>query len=431
MPDFIASALGIKAEAVPPFLDPNLSDDQLLSGVSFASSGSGFDDLTTLAFKAIPVSKQIKLFRDYTRRIKGIVGEGKAKKIISGSLVVISAGTNDFIFNFYDIPTRRLEFTVGGYQDFLLDRLRSFVKELYELGCRKVIIAGLPPIGCLPVQMTLKFEHPLYRKCLEDQNSDAQSYNLKLSNLIGQWQPSLPCSKIIFADIYQPMIDMIDHPHEYAYCNITNFPSTILIFGDSTVDTGNNNYIKTLAKGNYLPYGQDFPGHIPTGRFSNGKLVPDFIASALGIKSEAVPPFLDPNLSDDQLLSGVSFASGGSGFDDLTTLASKAITVSKQIKLFRDYIRRIKGIVGEEKAKKIISGSLVVISAGFVETKRGCCGSGLIETAYLCNPTTPTCGNPSQFIFWDSIHPTQSVYQFLTQYLEIEILPKLLVHQSR
>ncbi|KAI9157005.1 hypothetical protein LWI28_015382 [Acer negundo] len=150
-----------------------------------------------------------------------------------------------------------------------------------------------------------------------------------------------------------------------AYCNSIKFPSTILIFGDSTVDTCNNNYIKTLAIGNYLPYGQDFPGHIPTGRFSNGKLLPDFIASALGIKAEAeaVPPFLDPNLSDDQLLSGVSFASSGSGFDDLTTLAFNAIPVSKQIKLFIDYIRRIKGIVGEGKAKKIISGSLVVISA--------------------------------------------------------------------
>ncbi|KAH7547848.1 hypothetical protein JRO89_XS14G0025800 [Xanthoceras sorbifolium] len=196
--------------------------------------------------------------------------------------------------------------------------------------------------------------------------------------------------------------------------NSIKLPSTIPIFGDSTVDTSNNNYIKTLAKGNYLPYGQDFPGPIPTGRFSNGKLVPDFIASALGIK-ETVPPFLDPDLSDDELLSDVSFASGGSGLDDLTTVASKAIPISKQIKLFRDYIRRIKGIVGEEKAKKIIS--------GIVETKRGCCGSGLIEIVYLCNPTTPTYGKPSQFLFWDSIHPTQSAYKFLTDYMEMEILP--------
>lgn len=122
--------------------------------------------------------------------------------------------------------------------------------------------------------------------------------------------------------------------------------SSILVFGDSTVDTGNNNYIKTLAKGNHLPYGKDFPGHIPTGRFSNGKLVIDFLASALKLK-DTVPPFLDPNLSNEELLSGVSFASGGSGFDDLTTIVSGAISVSKQIEYFEDYVAKIKGIVGE------------------------------------------------------------------------------------
>ncbi|KAK3232549.1 hypothetical protein Dsin_004430 [Dipteronia sinensis] len=102
--------------------------------------------------------------------------------------------------------------------------------------------------------------------------------------------------------------------------NSTKLPSTILIFGDSTMDTGNNNYINTILKGNHPPYGQNFPGHIPTSRFSDGELVPDFIASTLQIK-EAVPPFLQQNFSDDELLSGVAFASARSGWDDLTTLA--------------------------------------------------------------------------------------------------------------
>lgn len=139
---------------------------------------------------------------------------------------------------------------------------------------------------------------------------------------------------------------------------------TILVFGDSTVDTGNNNYIQTVFKGNFLPYGEDFPGKIPTGRFSDGKLVPDFLAKFLGIK-DTVPPFLDPTLSENELVSGVCFASAGSGFDDLTSAVSKVIPVSKQIDLFRDYIRRVKEIVGdEEKVKKIISSALIVISAG-------------------------------------------------------------------
>lgn len=151
-------------------------------------------------------------------------------------------------------------------------------------------------------------------------------------------------------------------------CFATKLPTSpkfavILIFGDSTVDTGNNNYISTLFKGNHYPYGQDYTDRLPTGRFFNGKLVPDFIASALSIK-ESVPPFLDPHLSDDELCTGVSFASAGSGYDDLTTVASGVIPVSKQIEYFKQYVVRLKGIVGEEDAKKIVNGALVVLSAG-------------------------------------------------------------------
>ena len=151
-------------------------------------------------------------------------------------------------------------------------------------------------------------------------------------------------------------------------CNLTraatlpNFTS-ILIFGDSTVDTGNNNFINTFFKGNHLPYGQNVTSHIPTGRFSNGKLIPDFVASFLGIK-QTVPPSLDPNLSDDDLRTGVSFASAGSGYDVLTTVVTNVIPVSKQLDQFKSYKANLSRIVGNTEAKNIIQKSLVVISAG-------------------------------------------------------------------
>ncbi|KAJ0851985.1 putative triacylglycerol lipase [Helianthus annuus] len=53
--------------------------------------------------------------------------------------------------------------------------------------------------------------------------------------------------------------------------------SAVFVFGDSFVDQGNNNYINTLGKGNFLPYGKDFQGGKPTGRFSNGKTLPDLL----------------------------------------------------------------------------------------------------------------------------------------------------------
>lgn len=52
-------------------------------------------------------------------------------------------------------------------------------------------------------------------------------------------------------------------------------PTSLFIFGDSFFDSGNNNYINTTAKANYYPYGETFFKY-PTGRFSDGRLLPDF-----------------------------------------------------------------------------------------------------------------------------------------------------------
>ncbi|XWS38989.1 hypothetical protein CRYUN_Cryun18bG0011400 [Craigia yunnanensis] len=277
VPDFLASFLGIK-ESVPPFLEPNLSDDELRTGISFASAGSGYDDLTTMLSNVMPVSKQVELFKSYIDKLKVIVGEEEAKNITGEALVVISAGTNDLVFDFFDIPMRRLEFDFRGYQDFLQQRIEDFVKELYDLGCRKIVVVGLPPIGCLPIQMTANLQNPNDRTCLEDQNSDSRSYNKKLEKLLHEIQAKLPMSKIVYADIYKSLIDMINHPTKY----------------------------------------------------------------------------------------------------------------------------------------------------GFVETNRGCCGTGLLEASFLCNPITPICSKPSEFLFWDSIHPTQEAYQYIAKHLEKDVIPQLL-----
>lgn len=69
--------------------------------------------------------------------------------------------------------------------------------------------------------------------------------------------------------------------------------SAFFVFGDSTVDAGNNNYIQTISRSNFPPYGKDLPDHIATGRFTNGKLVTDFLCKYY---PQLVRQFLDmPN----------------------------------------------------------------------------------------------------------------------------------------
>ncbi|KAJ6379129.1 hypothetical protein OIU76_015858 [Salix suchowensis] len=194
----------------------SLTDDDIRTGVCFASAGSGYDDMTTAATGAIPLDEQLELFKSYITRLKGIVGEEEARKILGGALIIVSSGTNDLVYNYYDIPTRRYQFnTVSGYHDFLLNSLRSFVQELYNHGGRLMAIAGLPPIGCLPVQIVTRYGSSGTPACLEDQNLDCQTYNKKLNRLLTQLQPSLPGSRIIYADIYDPLSDMVSQPQKY------------------------------------------------------------------------------------------------------------------------------------------------------------------------------------------------------------------------
>lgn len=51
----------------------------------------------------------------------------------------------------------------------------------------------------------------------------------------------------------------------------------IFTFGDSVFDAGNNHYKKNCtAQADFPPYGSSF-FHRPTGRFTNGRTVADFI----------------------------------------------------------------------------------------------------------------------------------------------------------
>lgn len=134
----------------------------------------------------------------------------------------------------------------------------------------------------------------------------------------------------------------------------------VFFFGDSYGDTGNNDYISTTIKANYPPYGRDFIHHIPTGRISNGKLIPDYIVEGLGVKY-LLPPYLDPKLQDSDLITGVSFDSAGTGLDNITSKILEVIPFWKEIDYFKEYKTRLIGLVGHERANMILSEAIYFI----------------------------------------------------------------------
>ncbi|CAL5354919.1 unnamed protein product [Camellia sinensis] len=102
---------------------------------------------------------------------------------------------------------------------------------------------------------------------------------------------------------------------------ISNSVAALYVFGDSTVDAGNNNYIDNAARANFLPYGIDF-NNTPTGRFTNGKTIADFIAILYNLSLP--PPYL--SLMEAQrktTMGGINYASAGCGVSPNTKPTEK------------------------------------------------------------------------------------------------------------
>ncbi|CAN0877766.1 GDSL esterase/lipase 5 [Linum grandiflorum] len=134
------------------------------------------------------------------------------------------------------------------------------------------------------------------------------------------------------------------------------------LFGDSFLDAGNNNYINTttLDQANFWPYGETF-FHFPTGRFSDGRLLSDFIAKYA--KLPLIPPFLRPGNRGNDMAVGVNFASAGAGAL-VDTFRGDVIDLKTQLGNMKKVEKRLKKKSGKEETKTRVSEAVYMFSIG-------------------------------------------------------------------
>ncbi|KAM3290766.1 hypothetical protein P3S67_019055 [Capsicum chacoense] len=123
----------------------------------------------------LPLQKQLELFKEYIGKIKGIVGETRALEIVKESLYVVATGNNDIQLN----PSSSLN---PSYIDIMLNFASTFLQDLNKLGARKIGVAGVLTMGCLPViRNTLG---GIERNCVDSVNEKVYMFNNKLSTEI-------------------------------------------------------------------------------------------------------------------------------------------------------------------------------------------------------------------------------------------------------
>ncbi|CAL1381677.1 unnamed protein product [Linum trigynum] len=120
-------------------------------------------------------------------------------------------------------------------------------------------------------------------------------------------------------------------------------PATVFTFGDSIFDGGNNHFKKKCtAQADFPPYGSSY-FHYPTGRFTNGRTVVDFICQFMGMGLQM--PFLEAQSAvlngswKSYPSNGLNFASAGSGVLSATNQDLGVTAIEEQLQQFEALIQ--------------------------------------------------------------------------------------------
>ncbi|KAJ4725169.1 GDSL esterase/lipase [Melia azedarach] len=212
--DFISEAFGIKP-TIPPYLDPTYNITHFATGVCFASAGTGYDNATSDVLSVIPLWKEMQYYKEYQKTLRAYLGNEKANEVLGEALYLISIGTNDFLENYYLIPGRSSEYTIEEYQNFLAGIAKEFITELYQLGARKISIAGLPPMGCLPLERATNIFSG--SDCVEKYNDVSKDFNEKLQEMVMELNKELAGMRLVFSNPYDILLDMIQDPNKFGF----------------------------------------------------------------------------------------------------------------------------------------------------------------------------------------------------------------------
>jgi phospholipase/lecithinase/hemolysin len=163
----------------------------------------------------LPLWKELDYFKEYAAKLRTFQGDDKAQETLSEALYIVSMGTNDFLENYYAVPSGHAAqyAAASDYAGYLLGVAESFARKLHALGARKLDLNGLPPMGCLPLE-----RHAATGACTEEYNAVARAFNAGLCDLVARLDAGLGGgARVVYGDVYGPVADVLADPAAYGF----------------------------------------------------------------------------------------------------------------------------------------------------------------------------------------------------------------------
>ncbi|KAG6476213.1 hypothetical protein ZIOFF_065451 [Zingiber officinale] len=214
--DHLGKLLGLPF--VPTFKNPSTNGSNILKGVNYASAGAGILWDTGLIFGDVfTMDEQIQNFKKTIEDLSLMLGN-KTTDFLGRSLFFISMGANDYINNYlHPLAWRYKKYPIVAYEQLLVQEYSRQIKDIYDLGARKIFVSGVPPLGCIPNQ--IGGNNDSSGECIRSSNRMAVSYNNQVSMLAGELNATLAGASFLFWNNYKPVYDII---HNYSLYGVEN-----------------------------------------------------------------------------------------------------------------------------------------------------------------------------------------------------------------
>lgn len=164
-----------------------------------------------------PLNTQIQWFQQL---LPSVCGSTQAcKSYLSKSLFVLGEfGGNDYnaqLFGGYS-PEQ-----ASGQSPTIVDGIGKGVEQLINLGAIYIVVPGVLPVGCFPIYLTLyqtsnAGDYDQYG-CLKRFNALSTYHNSLLQSKVSSLQSKYPWARIMYADFYSHVYDMVKAPGNYGF----------------------------------------------------------------------------------------------------------------------------------------------------------------------------------------------------------------------
>ncbi|WVZ96903.1 hypothetical protein U9M48_042483 [Paspalum notatum var. saurae] len=229
--DYLAERLGLPF--VPPYLEQNMRTgggggvgpanvDGMIHGVNYASAAAGIISSSGSDLGMhVSLTQQVQQVEDTYEQLSLALGETAAADLFRRSVFFVSIGSNDFIHYYLrNVSGVQVRYHPWEFNKLLVSTMGQEIKNLYNINVRKLILMGLPPVGCAP--HFLEEYGSQTGECIDYINNVVIEFNYALRYMSSEFVRQHPGSMISYCDTFEGSVDILNNRERYGFVTTTD-----------------------------------------------------------------------------------------------------------------------------------------------------------------------------------------------------------------